>query len=384
MRIIHFLAASLSFTLPTMAQSPFSASSSITTGWTSNATATSAGGSDIYIQHRHEARFAADINGLALRGTLGASGTRHLTLAAEDDWGVTGAMSAERRFGDIMLRGAFGLEHAAEGKHLLVAGVAVPLRTAKTLAETGIDAELTGEGRRTELSLTYKELHNGAAEFPTLPLAPVQIAADVGMITAAVRHEQLLSPELAVTLAAQYAHALVDDEAATIFGRMAVDRVALRAGFEARPWAGATASGNAGIALYWRQHGSDDVAALPVGQIELATPLIEQLRLEAGAKLDIDTFDPIDGATEQSLETILRLTHPGPWEATAFAEFAATATVGLVDAFAFEQRRRLAAGVTGSLPGGLGYRLEAGREWIATNEDVYVRDGLLVSISGGG
>lgn len=369
---------------PASASDPvLSARSVLTLGVTDNVTETTLGGADIYLEHKHEAAFALGHGDVGLRGTFGATVRQHRRVPLADDWQGSAGLIVERVLQGWELRGAVGIEHGLEGSHVAVAGLAIPVIAGKTVFEAGGELVLKGEGRRTTLTLEASRIANGDARFPSLGIAPLRLAADLGVLSAGLTHEQAISERLVLTAAAEGRLVDVSAQDTAEFNRAGLAVLGLRAGFEAQPAAGWSLSGEVGA---WLLHTQADAARplplVPYLRVEVGVPLPGGLNLEAGVEMDVDTLDPLDGVADRETEALVRLSYPIA-AAQAFMEVGAALSAGIAQPLAFERRRRLAAGITAGLGASAQLRVEASRSWVETIDERYRRDLISVSLTGG-
>lgn len=112
-------AAILCAPIPAFAQPAPVLSSTVETGWTSNAEGRAGGSADHYLTHAHSVGLSAAGEAFALRGALGFEQTRYHRLWRENDWIGTLSLDGEALLAPAaLLRGSLKLSYEEEG-HIL-------------------------------------------------------------------------------------------------------------------------------------------------------------------------------------------------------------------------------------------------------------------------
>ncbi|SFZ82953.1 hypothetical protein SAMN02983003_1372 [Devosia enhydra] len=354
---------------------------SVTSGWTDNATDTPAGGADLFVEQGHAVAVGLDLGWAVLRGTISAETRHHQSFGEADDWVARGGGSIEVPLPGMVLRGSAALTRESDGKFLLIGDLLVPLRSERTQGEVGFELVAEEAGiRRSTAGVSLRGVMNDPTSFPTLPVAAERLSPDVGMLTFSGRHEVVIGADTVLNGAAQYRNVRVPADDSLAFGRTAFSALGLRLGLEARPVPDLTLKADAGAESYF-DPGGLAVGWLPVGRIEAETR-IGDVQIGGAAGIDLELFDPVDGAASRKIVAAMRLAHPGPSESTLLVSLDASHEQGLIGTEAVKRKLEFGAALEGRLTEMFGYRLGFAQGLAGDSSGAYATRTLRLTLSG--
>ena len=305
MRIVVSTGLGLLFVPLALAQPPVSFSSSVESGWTSNATESVGGTPDFYVQHKHEAALAGVMGPLALRGALVVEQQTFGEHQGENDLSVTAALEAKLSLSDAAaLRLGYGVTRDWIGEIADLGELALSISSPTTTHEMLAELSMAGEGRAAAIGVEVWRLYPGLSRFEGLPLDPAQLDPEAMQVRSWVAGEWVLSPEMAGLARLQWTVAAVPEADRLAFGREPASAAQLSGGFRLRQGM-LTAEARTGVALVWPQAAPELAKRVPYVEASLALALTEQLALTARGFVDVDLFKPADGVASQRLEAEL-------------------------------------------------------------------------------
>lgn len=318
MNILRAILVATLLPTPTLAQPILS--SSIETGWTSNAEAAAGGTSDTYLTHTHSIALAAE----GLRGSIGFEGTRFSRLWRENDWTASVALEAETLLApETNLRGSLALAYAEEGQSAASIwgplGLVTPTLsgTASVRAETRLGDTLLG------LDLAYAARRPGETQVEAglVPDSRTEPRSDT--ITAGIDVIHSATPTLALAAGAQYRTVLVPEADQVALGRLPVSLARIGGGIDLGAGAPTGLLLRGGLDAILSDTAISPVFA-PYAEAQARLQFTDTLALNAGLLAGADVEDPADGLADWRLEarTGLRLT-PAPGVAIDAALFTA-------------------------------------------------------------
>ena len=293
-------AAILCASIPAFAQPAPVLSSTVETGWTSNAEGRAGGSADHYVTHAHSVGLSAAGEAFALRGALGFEQTRYHRLLRENDWIGTLSLDGEALLAPAaLLRGSLKLSYEEEG-HILptdsgpVGLVSPTLRGAAGLRlETGFNALILG------LDLAYAPTRPGDTRVEAGLLPDTRTRANTDLVTAGLDIAHPIAPDAAIALRGQYSWLAVEPEDQQLYGRLPLSLARLAAGLQ---WDGGL-SLRAGFDAILPENPLLNALFVPYGEADIRLPLADALTLAATLSAGADIDDPADGLADWKLKS---------------------------------------------------------------------------------
>jgi len=289
-----------------MAQSP-ALSSSLESGWTSNATESVGGTPDFYLRHSHDLSVTGQAGPLALRTGLQFEREVFRHHTGENDLSITAGAEATHAFAkDMSLRLGYAMTQDWTGEMVDLGPLTITIRSPATEHEMLAELVVAGADRRVSVGVEALARRPGPSAFEGLDINPVQIEPEVLQIKARIEGEWVVTPQLAGLTQLEWitTHVPALDRAA--FGRepARIARVAtgLRLG-----QGGLNAQLRGGLDLVWPEAAPHLLLRLPFVEADAALALNEHLSLTARVQAITALFNPVDGVASRLLEGELGL-----------------------------------------------------------------------------
>ncbi|WP_156385668.1 hypothetical protein [Devosia sp. Root685] len=292
----------------------FALKSTVETGWTSNATETTDGPSDLFVEHEHELSLTGAIGALSLRGTLLFEQTRFATISVEDDMSAAAGVEATLELDKGMaLRAGYAVTRDWIGEGLPLDGTLIGIAGGKVTHETMLELAVAGADQQVSMTVNGSWRYPEKSVISGLPivLPPVRLDPEVGVVGVGVNWEKAVSSTMAVLgrLKGDFSNVPEDDQ---------IDYVRL-------PGTAGTAAGGirakegnlfveflAGATMVWPLIDPALREVLPYLAMQSEIALSERwsvaLRAEKRVELD-DPLDPVaSGVSEVELSARYRMT----------------------------------------------------------------------------
>lgn len=175
--------------------------SSVETGWTSNATESVDGPSDLFVEHKHQLSLSKAMGALSLRGTLLFEQTRFATISVEDDMsaaaGVEAALELDK---GMVLRAGYAVTRDWIGEGLPLQGAMIGVANGKVTHETMLELAVVGTDQQVNVTVNGSWRYPEDAVISGLPvtLPPVRLDPQVGVVGVGVNWEKAVTGAMAV------------------------------------------------------------------------------------------------------------------------------------------------------------------------------------------
>lgn len=281
---------------PVLAQSPLSISSTVETGWTSNATDSVGGGSDFYASHSHELALSGQTDTLLLRGSLRLDQTRFVATAFENDDALAGGVEAQLAIGtDAVLRLGYAVTQRWTGDDLSLGNLVIPIRLLETEHEYLAELAVIGPEQQVKATVTADWVLPGASEIGLAGVPPLRLAADIGSVTGRVAWERALSPKLAALVDMEAWFTLIPEPDQVDFLRAPADGMRVATGLRVIE-GGLTFEGRGGFDLVWPKGlASIFTRSGPYAAVAASVAPVPDVTLTVKAETGVELADPLDG-----------------------------------------------------------------------------------------
>ncbi|WIY51761.1 hypothetical protein O9Z70_09700 [Devosia sp. YIM 151766] len=335
------------------AQSPVVLTSSVESGWTSNATENRGGTADFYLRHSHDLSITGRQGPLSLRGGLMLEQEVFRFHAGENDLSVTGGIEAGLALGEgRSLRLGYALTQTWTGEMVDLGPAMLALNSPALEHEMLGEIIVTGPDRAVTIGVDAKRRQPGLSRFEGLPLPPSRIDPELGQVTARIDGEWVLTPEMAGLARFHWTMLSVPDGDRVQFGREPASAARMAAGLRLRQgsW---SVQARAGLDLVWPEAAPHLLRRLPHIDAAGELALTERLTLNARAVAGVELFNPVDGVagrqTEAELGARLALTET----LSLSAGLAVSREQGLYDESLIATRRSLHGAVSRTFAPGI-------------------------------
>ena len=367
---------------PSMAQSPIAISSTVETGWTSNATDSATGGADFYVTHSHDMSLTGRTDKLLLRGSLSISQTRFATVTFEDDAEVTGAVEAQMALGaDAALRLGYAVTQNWAGDDLAIGALVVPVRSTGTEHEYLAEFTLRGIDQQVVVAVTADWALPGDSVLDGLGLPPLRLSPQVGSVAGRVAWERALSPGLAVMTGMEAWFTLIPEADQATYLRAPADGGRVSAGLRLAE-AGWSAEGRGGVDLVRPKAPAAPTRTMPYIALAASVTPRAGITLTLNGETGVELADPVDGVAGRTAALDLGAAWALAPELALSAKLAAQREWGLFDDRLARSVHMAALAARYALPHGFAYR--AALTWSRHDDpgESYDKAGLVLSVQG--
>lgn len=342
-------------------------------GWTSNATGTSRGPADSFVDYRHEATISASVGAMSLRGTLRLERTIFQKITEENDLSIAAGLEAGLALADnISLRAGYGLTRQWTGEGVPtdiglvgIAGVTDERETFAELLIAGVDQQV-----RVSINQSWKYPEASQISGLPIPLPPLRLDPAVGVTGVGVDWEKVVTPNMAVLIRLRSDHSHIPEPDQFEFGRFEAASGTAAAGvriseqhFGAEVVSGAT--------MLWPYQQPSLRQTLPYITARLQLALGDRLSIEGNGAVRTEMDNPIDPVASQVME--------GDISATVKLTDATSVTSGMGQSqesaiFGFPQTRlvhTVQMRLDHAFSEGVRVSLAASRKWVAEMGDNY-------------
>lgn len=361
----------------------FALKDTVETGWTSNATETVDGPSDLFVEHKHELSLSHAMGALSLRGTLLFEQTRFATISVEDDMsaaaGVEAALELDK---GMVLRAGYALTRDWIGEGLPLDDAMIGVANGKVTHETMLELAVMGTDQQVNVTVNGSWRYPEDAIISGLPitLPPVRLDPEVGVVAVGVNWEKAVTGTLAVLGRLEGDFSDVPEHDQLDYGRLPGTAGTVASGVRAR-------AGNlfveflAGATMVWPliDPGLREILPYLAMQSELALGDRWTLALRAEKSVDLD--DPLDPVASSVSEVELSARYRMTDALSLSAVVSRSEELGIFDA---SQTRRVQTASL-RLDYAIAYQaslsLAAWQKWVEEGGDNYDVDRFTLAIS---
>lgn len=286
--------------LPASAQQAWALTSTIETGWTSNASERPSGASDIYIRNVHALRGEVPAGDVVLRGSLSLDQTQFQLTRYEDDVSLAADIEAEWLFDpSLVLRLGYSASRSWTGDELDLGGVALAVRTDETVQSAGLELTAGTADRRLVLDAAATWHRSAPAQIELI--GPLTLVADVTSAEAGIAWESALSPHAAVLAEMRSWFTTVTVAEQLAFSRFPANQGRVVTGLR---WQDGPLGieVRAGFDLVVPKIDGLDTRLLSSNAVALNFQATEKFRLTFAAANGVELTDPLDGVAGRTTE----------------------------------------------------------------------------------
>ncbi len=382
MRCLLVFAATLAGLGDAVAQSPIAASTSVETGWTSNAQDSFGGVADVYVRHDSEASVSGAWGPMTLRAGLTLEQTSFIQVTQENDLSIGGGVELGYALREgIGLRTGYEVTRSWTGEAVdlgaLRIGVLSPAWEHEALAEV----MLAGEGRQVTLGVDALVRFPGESMFDGLEIDPLRLESEVSLVTVRADGQLALSPQVAALARARGFFTSVPVADQEEFGREPADGAQVAGGILVEQGA-ITFEGRAGFDVVWPENAPRLWQFVPYTDVSAMLAASERLSVTARALREVELVAPIDGVASAVTEAELgaRLSVA---EAVALSgSVGVRREVGLYDPNASQTKRQVSAGVSFAPSANTELGLLAKAAWVEEPTGAYDSTSLAATFKG--
>ena len=185
---------------PALAEQPLALRSSVETDWTSNATESTNGPADFFVEHEHELSATTVLGPMSLRGTLLFEQTRFATITEEDDMSAAVGLEAALQLDEgMVLRAGYAVTRDWTGEGLVGGDMIIGMASGKVTHEAQLGLSIVGGDQQVSV------LVDGAWRYPEdtvisgLPfdIPPLRLDPEVAIVGVAVDWEKAVNDNVA-------------------------------------------------------------------------------------------------------------------------------------------------------------------------------------------
>jgi len=367
---------------PGMAQSPFSVTSHVETGWTSNATDSAGGGADIYATHNEEVSITGTTGPLMLRGTLSITQTRFMRTSFEDDDELAGGIEAEFAFGSVAkLRLGYAVTRSWTGDDLRVGALVIATRGVETDHEFIGSLVVVGPTQQFSVDVATLSALQGDSELVGLGLPRIKLQPDVGQVTTRVAWEGALAPNLAALAGGEFWYTSVPEIDQYLFFRAPADGGRANAGLRLAIDQ-LILSGSAGFDLVWPKGHADLRRTSPYFAVAASLVPTPGMTVALTSGTGVELLDPIDGVAGHTSTIDLAATIVVGPQVELSAQVGGWREVGLYDTSLMRSRRTAALGLRYAASAQTSYGTTLSFGHYENPAEVYDKTGIVFSFTG--
>jgi hypothetical protein len=367
---------------PVAAQSPLSISSSVESGWTSNATGSAAGGDDLYVTYSEQISLTGTTETALLRGTLSVTQTRFMQTSFEDDDEIAGGIEGELAIrDDATLRLGYAVTRSWTGDDLDLGGLIIETRGVETDHEFVGTFVVKGPDQQVAVDVATLYAIQGESELIGLGLPPLRVNPDVGSVTTRVAWEKTISPTLAVLAGMEAWFTSVPKLDQFLFFRAPANGG--RASTGLRLLAGpVTLRGSAGFDLVWPHGHADLRRTSPYFVLAASLAPADGLTVTLNTETGVELIDPLDGVAGRTATIDLGATLALTPEMALTAQLGAWQERGLYGTDLVRSRRTAALGLHYAPSPQLGYGATLSFGHYENPGESYDKTSLALSLTG--
>lgn len=291
------------------AQSPFTWSSTMETGWTSSASEHPGGAADNFVHSVEAVSMQGNLGPMRLRAGLTLDQTRYIATPLEDDVSIEGGIEAGLNLGGgLSLRLGYAMTRSLTGSQVdlgqgIILGILNPLTEHEVLAEVQVDRS----DRQAVLGVDGLMAMPGPARFSGAPLPPIRLDPQVQMIIVRADGELAVAEDLAVLgrLHGMFVDVPASDQ--LDYAREPADALRVAGGLRWRHDA-TTIEGRAGLDAVRPDNAPQLVRASPYLDLGLRLQIRDDVTVEASLRRAVELRAPLDdvASAKQSGELSMR------------------------------------------------------------------------------
>lgn len=357
--------------------------STVEAGWTSNATETVDGPSDLFVEHKHELSLSHSMGALSLRGTLLFEQTRFATVSVEDDTsaaaGVEAALELDK---GMVLRAGYALTRDWVGEGLPLDSVMIGVANGKVTHETMLELAVMGKDQQVNVTVNGSWRYPEDAVISGLPieLTPVRLDPQVGVVGVGVNWEKAVTGAMAVLGRLKGDFSSVPEADQFDYGRLPGTAGTVAGGVR-------TKTDNllveflAGATLVWPliDPGLREVLPYLAMQSELA--LGERWTLALRAEKGVDIDDPLDPVASSTSEIEFSARYRMTDAIALSAAVSRSDEMGIFDASQTRQVQTASLRLDYAMADQASLSLGALRKWVEESGDSYTIDRFTLAIN---
>lgn|GEM_PF-2099661 len=273
-------------------------------GWTSNATETSNGPADSFIDYSHEARISASLGAMSLRGTLRLAQTIFHRVTEENDISIAGGLEAGLALADgVSLRAGYGLTRQWTGEGVPTEIGLVGIAGVTDEREAFAELLIGGADQQVKLSINQTWKYPGLSQISGLPvpLPPLALDPAVGVTGVGVDWEKVVTPNMAFLMRLRSDHSHIPQPDQLGFGRFEAASGTAAAGVKiSEQHFGVEVL--SGTTMLWPHEQPALREMLPYIAARLQLALGDRLSIEGKGAVRTEMYNPIDPVASRVME----------------------------------------------------------------------------------
>lgn len=357
--------------------------STVEAGWTSNATETVEGPSDLFVEHKHELSLSHSMGALSLRGTLLFEQTRFATVSVENDMsaaaGVEAALELDK---GMVLRAGYALTRDWIGEGLPLDGTMIGVANGKVTHETMLELAVIGKDQQVSVTVNGSWRYPEDAVISGLPIEvpPVRLDPQVGVVGVGVNWEKAVTGAMAVLGRLKGDFSNVPEADQIDYARLPASAGTVAGGVRAKA-DNLLVEFLAGATLVWPLIDPGLREVLPYLAVQSELALGERWALAMRAQKGVDLDDPLDPVASSTGEVELSARYRVTDAIAASAAVSRSQENGIFDESQGRQVHTASLRLDYGITDQASLSLAALRKWVDESGDAYTVDRITLAIN---
>lgn len=366
-----------------LGEEALSLNSTVETGWTSNATESTDGLSDFFVEHAHELSLSGAMGPLSLRGTLLFEQTRFATISEEDDMsaaaGVEAALELDK---GMVLRAGYALTRDWIGEALPLDGALIGVANGKVTHETMLELAVVGTDQQVNVTVNGSWRYPEAAIISGLPIMipPVRLDPEVGVVGVGVNWEKAVTGTMAVLGRLKGDFSNLPEQDQFDYGRLPGSAGTVAGGVRARADS-LFVEFLAGATMVWPLIDPGLRAVMPYLAIQSELALWDRWTLALRAEKSVDLDDPLDPVASSISEAELSARYQMTEAISLTAAISRSDEVGIFDVSQTRQVQTASLRLDYAIAEQASLSLAAMRKWVEEPGGDYDVDRFTLAIN---